>query len=315
MHPEVEPYDAGTLDVGDGHLVHWEVCGNPAGKPAVVLHGGPGSGCTPTHRRWFDPARYRIVLFDQRNAGRSTPHAADPTTDLSANTTHHLVADIERLRRHLGIDRWLVWGNSWGSTLALAYAQRHPEQVSEIVLVAVATTSRSSVEWLYHGVGRFFPAAWERFRDGVPAGERDGDLVATYHRLLQDPDVDVRAGAALRWCEWEDAVTRLAPDDPPHPRYDDPAFRMAFARIVTHYFAHAAWLDDDELVRHADRLHGIPGVLVHGFLDLSSPLRDAWRLARAWPDAELVVCGRAGHAGPEMTEAALRATDRFADRP
>ena len=168
VFPPVEPYASGILDVGDGHAVYWETCGNPAGKPAVVLHGGPGSGCTPGHRRWFDPATYRIVLFDQRSCGRSTPHAADPTTDLTANTTAHLVADIERLREHLGVERWLVWGNSWGSTLALAYAEAFPERVSEAVLVAVTTGRWSEIDWLYHGVGRFFPAEWERFRAGVP---------------------------------------------------------------------------------------------------------------------------------------------------
>lgn len=314
MHPEVEPYDRGMLDVDDGNLVYWEVCGNPDGKPAVVLHGGPGSGCTPMHRRWFDPSAYRVVLFDQRNAGRSTPHASEPTTDLATNTTHHLIADIEQLRVHLDIERWLVWGNSWGATLALAYAETHPEHVSEIVAVAVTNTTRESIDWLYHGAGQFFPEAWERFRAGVPEADRGGDLVAAYHRLMQDPDLAVRERAARCWCDWEDAVVALSPDDAPNPRYDDARFRMAFTRIVTHYFHHAAWLEDDALLRHADRLHGIPGVLVHGFLDIGGPVRVAWELARAWPDAELVVCGRAGHSGAEMTAAAIAALDRFATR-
>jgi proline iminopeptidase len=177
-YPEIEPYEHGMLDVGDGQRVYWEICGNPDGKPAVFLHGGPGSGCTPGHRRGFDPDAYRIVLFDQRGAGRSTPHAGDPATDLAANTTHHLIADIELLREHLGIQRWLVSGGSWGATLALAYAQRHPQRVSEIVLASVTMTRPAEIHWLYHGVGRFFPEEWARFRAGVPEPDRDGDLVA-----------------------------------------------------------------------------------------------------------------------------------------
>jgi len=314
VFPEIEPYDAGMLDVGDGNLVHWEACGNAAGKPAVVLHGGPGSGCTPMHRQWFDPAKYRIVLFDQRNAGRSTPHASDPTTELTANTTENLVRDIEQLRVHLGIEQWLVWGNSWGSTLALVYAEAFPDRVSEVVLVAVTNTSRRSIDWLYHGVGQFFPDAWERFRQGVPEDRRNSDLVAAYYDLMQDPDLAVREEAASRWCEWEDAVVKLSPDGPPNPRYDDARFRMAFTRIVTHYFHHAAWLDDGALLRDADRLAGIPATLIHGFLDFGGPVYDAWELARAWPDAELIVCGSAGHLGAEMTEAGLAALERFADR-
>ena len=187
------------LDVGDGQHLYWEACGNPRGKPAVVLHGGPGSGCTPGFRRFFDPARYRVVLFDQRGAGRSTPHASESTTDLSTNTTDHLVADIERLRVHLGIDRWLVWGVSWGCTLGLAYGERHPDRVSELVLRSVTLTRPVDTRWLYHGVSAFFPEQWERFRDGVPANERQGDLVAAYHQRLADPEPAVReqAGAGL----------------------------------------------------------------------------------------------------------------------
>jgi proline iminopeptidase len=258
VFPDIAPYDTGMLDVGDGNLVYWEACGNAEGKPALVLHGGPGSGSTPVHRRWFDPAKYRIVLFDQRNAGRSRPHASDPETELTANTTQHLVADIERLRVHLGIERWLVWGNSWGSTLALVYAETFPERVSEVVLLAVTNMSRRSIDWLYHGVGQFFPEAWERFRDGVPEDLRDGDLVAAYYQLMQDPSLAVREQAARRWCEWEDTVVKLSPDDPPNPRYDDRRFRMAFTRIVTHYFHHGGWLEDGVLLRDADRLAGIP---------------------------------------------------------
>jgi proline iminopeptidase len=316
LYPKIEPYASGMLDVGDGQLVHWEECGNPAGKAAVVLHGGPGSGCTPGHRRLFDPERYRIVLFDQRGCGRSRPHASDPDTDLATNTTARLVDDIERLRLALGIDRWLVYGNSWGSTLALAYAQRHPRQVSEIVLLAGTTTSRADVDWLYHGAGRFFPEAWERFRAGVPADQRDGDLVEAYARRLDDPDPAVRERAARDWCAWEDAVVGAGPATPPNPRYDDPAFRMAFARIVTHYFRHHAWLEDGALLRGAAGLADIPGVLIHGRFDIGSPPVTAWRLAHAWPGSELVLLD-AGHlnTGPGMSEAVVAATDRFGRRP
>jgi proline iminopeptidase len=311
-YPEIEPFDQGMLDVGDGHLVYWEVSGSPTGKPALVLHGGPGSGCTPGFRRYFDPSAYRIVAFDQRGCGRSLPHASDPSADLSTNTTHHLVADIERLREHLRIERWLVWGGSWGSTLGLTYAERHPDRVTEIVLASVTMTRPADVHWLYHGVGRFLPEAWARFRDGVSGEDRDGDLVAAYHRLLQDPDPAVRERAARDWCDWEDAVVSLEPDHEPNPRYDDPRFRMAFARIVTHYFHHHAWLEDGVLLREAQRLAGIPGVLIHGRLDLGSPAMTAWELARAWPDAELHLVDTGHTGGGAMTEQLIAATDRFA---
>ena len=312
-YPRIEPFDTGLLDVGDGNHVYWEVCGNPDGKPALVLHGGPGSGCTPQHRRLFDPERYRIVLFDQRGSGRSTPHAADFDTDLRVNTTQHLVADIERVREHLGVDRWLCYGNSWGSTLALVYAEQYPHRVGEIVLLGVTTTRHAEIDWLYHGAGRFYPEAWRRFRDGVPAVDRDGDLVAAYYRRLQDADPAVREQAARDWCDWEDAVVAVQADWTPNPRYDDPRFRMGFARIVTHYFHHKAWLADNAVLENADRLRGIPGVLIHGRLDISAPLSTACELADAWDGAELVVL-RGGHLSTDagMIDAVVAATDRFA---
>jgi proline iminopeptidase len=311
-YPEIEPYEHGMLEVGDGHRIYWEVCGSPGGKPAVALHGGPGSGCTPGHRRYFDPAAYRIVLFDQRSTGRSVPHAADPTVSLASNTTHHLIGDIELLREHLGIERWLVWGASWGATLALAYAERHPDRVTEIVLASVTLTRPADIHWLYHGVGRFFPLEWARFRAGVPAADRDGDLVGAYYRLLNDPDPAVCEQAARDWCEWEDAVVSLEPGYDPNPRYDDARFRMAFARIVTHYFHHQAWLEDGILLRDAHRLVGIPGVLIHGRLDLGGPAITAWELAEAWPGAELQLVGTGHTGGGEMTDRLIAATDRFA---
>jgi proline iminopeptidase len=313
--PAIEPFKQGMLDVGHGQLIFWQTSGNPDGKPAVVVHGGPGTGSSPRHRRLFDPEAYLIIQFDQRGSGRSTPHAGDPTTDLSANTTHHLVADMERLREHLGVERWLLWGGSWGVTLALTYAQRYPRRVSELVLASVTMTRPADVHWLYHEVGRYFPEQWERFRAGVPAADRDGDLVAAYDRLLnQSTDLTVRERAARDWCTWEDELMSNEPGWRPDPRFDDPAFRMAFARLVTHYFHHDAWLADGQLLRDAGRLAGIPGVLVHGRFDLGSPADTAWQLARAWPDAELHLVGTGHAGGEEATTRQLEATNRFARR-
>jgi proline iminopeptidase len=315
-YPLVEPYAQGFLDVGDGNRIHWETSGNPEGKPAVWVHGGPGSGARPSARRRFDPEAYRIVLFDQRGCGESRPHAADPAVGLEHNTTHHLVADMERLREHLGIERWLLHGGSWGSTLILAYAERHPERVSEIVISGVTMTRPEEIDWLYHGVGRLLPGPWEAFRDGVPEAERGGDLVGAYHRLVNSPDEAVRVKAARDWCAWEDAV--IAHEALGHPgaygsRVGDA--RMAFVRICAHYFAHRAWLDDGRLLRDAHRLAGIPGVLIHGRLDLSGPLKTAWELARAWPDAELKVIDDSGHTGSEaMADAVVEALARFGMR-
>ncbi len=313
-YPRIEPYETGMLDVGDDQTIYWEVSGNPEGTPAVALHGGPGSGSSPGRRRWFDPTRYRIVQFDQRGCGRSLPHAGDWSTDLSANTTHHLIADIEALREHLGIERWLIWGASWGVTLALAYAERHPDRVTAMILLSITRTRRSDVHWLAHEVGRYFPAEWARFRAGVPEAERDGDLVAAYDRLLNgDAEPSTRLQAARDWVAWEDAILSLEEGYVvPNPRWADERFMIAFARLVTHYFSHAAWLDEDETFRNIDRLASIPAVLVHGRLDLSGPADVAWELAHAWPDAELhFVAG--GHTGDaEMDRIQLEATDRFA---
>jgi proline iminopeptidase len=315
LYPEIEPYDHGMLDVGDGNLVYWEVCGNPEGKPALVVHGGPGSGCAPVLRRFFDPAAYRVVLFDQRGCGRSTPHAGDPATDLSVNTTEHLLGDIERLRGLLGIDRWLVFGGSWGSVLGLLHAQRHPERVSELVLVGVATGRRAETELLTRGLGQYFPRAWERFRAGVPAAERDGDLAAAYARRLNDPDPAVRERAARDWCAWEEAI-----DVPVRERagsqYEEPRFRQAFARLVTHYWSHGSWLEEGAVLRGAGALAGIPGVMVQGALDPGNLLGTPWQLAHAWPDGELVLVDEAGHGAGQagMPEMLVAATNRFAAR-
>jgi proline iminopeptidase len=313
LYPPIEPYDHGMLDVGDGNRIHWEVCGNPDGKPALVVHGGPGSGSSAHSRRTFDPERYRVILFDQRGCGRSTPHASDPATDMRHNTTHHLLADMERLREHLGVRRWLLYGYSWGSTLLLAYAERHPDRVSEIVISAVTTTRRSEIDWLYRGVGRFFPAEWERFRAAVPEAAGDDDLLAAYARRMEHPEPAVRAKAAEDWCAWEDAVVSVEAPGAAKPYGGRPEVaRLALVRIAAHYFSHGAWLEEGVLLREAGRLTGIPGVLVHGRFDIGGPLETAWHLAKAWPTAELTVADDAGHLGSATTREVVRAAlDRF----
>jgi proline iminopeptidase len=313
LYPPIEPYEHGMLEVGDGNHVYWETCGNPAGKPALVLHGGPGSGAGPFWRRLFDPAAYRIVLFDQRGCGRSTPDAADARTSLACNTTRHLIADIELLRQRLGIERWLILGGSWGVTLALAYAEQQPSRVSESVLFSVTNTTAREVEWITRHMGRIFPEEWARFRDTVPEPERDGSLVEAYARMLADPDPAVRERAAREWCRWEDVHVSAHPGSKPDARFEDPRFRLRFARLVTHYWRHAGFLEDGVLLRDAEKLAGIPGVLVHGRMDVSSPADVPWRLAQAWPDAELVLIGDEGHGlgGDGTSEAVLAATDRF----
>jgi proline iminopeptidase len=304
------------LEVGVGNRVYWETCGNPRGKPALVLHGGPGSGSTPWHRRLFDPAAYRIVVFDQRNCGRSTPHASDPETDLTSNTTWSLVADIERLRQHLSIDRWLVWGGSWGSVLALTYAETHPDRVTELVLWGVSTGRRKELDWLFRGgVAIFFPEQWERLWAAAPPPERGDDMVAIYHRLLNDRDPSVRERAAFEWCLWESATPAWPPKPGLSARFAEPAYRMAFARLVTHYIDHNQWLPDEGIVPGAGALAGIPGVIVNGRFDFQGPIGNAWELKRIWPRAKLVIVDNAGHApdASSITEELIRATNRFRD--
>lgn len=315
LHPAIEPYATGMLDVGDGQSLYWETCGDPAGQPALVLHGGPGSGCTPAVRRYFDPAAFRIVLFDQRGCGRSLPHASDPAVTLETNTTAHLIAAIERLRRHLGIERWLVFGSSWGSVLGLTYAQQHPDRVSALVLSHASLSRHADFHWLYHGVGRYFPVAWERFRAGA-GGAPDANLIEAYRQLLASPDAAIRDQAASDWCHWEVAVISIDPNHKPPDRYLDPRFRKAFARIVTHYFSHHCWLEDGQLLRDVGRLAAIPGAIIQGRLDLGSPLEGPWRLARAWPGCQLTVVDEAGHetTTPGMAESIVAAIDRFAER-
>lgn len=313
LYPEIAPYDTGMLDVGDGNAVYWETCGNPSGKAAVVLHGGPGSGCAALFRRFFDPDAYRVVLFDQRNCGRSTPHASDPATDLARNTTQHLVADIESLRKHLGIDRWLVLGGSWGSTLALAYAEAHTAHVSEIVLFGVTTGRHSEFDWTFReGLSLFFPRQWDERRAAVGAGAGD-DVVEIYHRLLGDPDSAVRERAARDWCLWESATPAWPPQTGLAPRFRDPRYAVGFARIVTHYVRRNAWLEDGVLLRDAVALAGTPGVLINGRFDFQAPIANAWTLREAWPGAELVIVDDSGHGtSAGINGEIVRATGRFA---
>lgn len=310
LYPEIEPYATGMLDVGDGHSVYYERCGTPGATPAVFLHGGPGGGISPSHRRLFDPARYDVLLFDQRGCGRSTPHAS-----LDANTTWHLVADIERLRALIGVERWLVFGGSWGSTLSLAYAQTHPDHVSALILRGIYTATLAEIAWYYQfGVSEMFPDKWEGFVAPIPPAER-GDMLRAYHRLLTGEDRDRQLQAAKAWTIWEGETITLLPDPAMTAAFSDGHFALAFARIENHYFVHDAWLEDGQLLRDAGRLAGIPGVIVHGRYDMPCPARYAYELHKAWPDADFHLIEGAGHAysEPDILDRLIRATDRFAE--
>ena len=309
LYPPIEPYRTGVLDTGDGHQIYWELCGNPAGTPAVFLHGGPGAGCSPDHRRLFDPRRYNVLLFDQRGCGRSRPHAS-----LEHNTTWHLVADIERLREMLGVPRWLVFGGSWGSTLALAYAQTHTERVSALILRGIFTLRRSELHWYYQdGASWLFPDLWEDFLAPIPPEERD-DLMAAYRRRLVGPDLAVQRQCARAWSLWEGRTIRLLPDTDAESHHGEDDFALAFARIENHYFVHGGWLEEGQLLRDAPRLRHIPGVIVQGRYDACTPVRSAWDLHRAWPEADWRLVPDAGHAWlePGILRELRAATDRFA---
>lgn len=309
LYPEIEPYDSGMLAVSPLHTLYYEQCGNPRGKPVVFLHGGPGAGCNPKTRRFFDPAHYRIVQFDQRGCGRSTPHA-----ELTDNTTWHLVADIERLREHLHIEHWQVFGGSWGSTLALAYAQAHPQRVTELVLRGIFLLRRWELEWFYQkGCDAIYPDAWEPYIEHIPTGER-GDLIGAYYRRLTGTDAAVRLAAAKAWSTWEGGTSYLLqnPDYIASTGADE--FALQFARIECHYFVHGGFFEcDDQLLRDAHKLKNIPAVIVQGRYDVVCPLRSAWDLHRAWPEAELRIVADAGHSAlePGNTHELVEATDRF----
>jgi proline iminopeptidase len=297
------------LDVGDGHELYWERCGTPGAKPVVFLHGGPGAGCSPDHRRQFDPARYDILLFDQRGCGRSTPHAS-----LEANTTWHLVADIERLREMTGIERWMVYGGSWGSTLSLAYAQTHPERATELVLRGIFTFRRSELDWLYvYGASEVYPDKWQGFLAPIPEAERD-DIVGAYQRRLTGDDPAVQLEAAKAWSKWEAETVTLLPDPHVLEEFTSDDFAIAIARIENHYMVHRGWLEEGQLLANASRLAGIPGVIVQGRYDMCTPPVTAWDLKQAWPEVELIIVPDGGHlfSEPGVTDGLIRATDRFA---
>ena len=312
-YPASDPFERGVLEVGGGHQVYWERVGNPDGKPAVVLHGGPGSGAQPWWRTYFDPARYCVTLFDQRGCGRSRPLASEEGVDLSTITTRHLVEDIEALRKLHGIERWLVFGGSWGSTLGLAYAVEHPARVSELVLWGVVTTTRYEVDWMTWGMGEIYPEAFAQLCALVPDLSRGENLPAAYNRLLIGPDTDLQDRAARAWCDWEERLATLSGSPEPSARYADPSFRLGFARLVTHFLGNHAFLPPDGISGRLDAVSEVPAVLVRGRLDIASPLGVAWRLSQQLPHATLHVVEHEGHGGADMTDDLLvQATDRFA---
>ncbi|MCC7440611.1 MAG: prolyl aminopeptidase [Bdellovibrionales bacterium] len=311
LYPEIEPRLTGTLPVSELHTLYYEECGNPRGKPVVFLHGGPGGGIEAKHRRFFSPEKYRIILFDQRGCGKSTPFA-----ELRDNTTWDLVSDMESLREHLRIESWQVFGGSWGSTLALAYAVTHPERVSELVLRGIFLLRDWEIQWFYQeGASRMFPEAWREYLKPIPKGER-GDLVAAYHRRLVSLDEEERLEAAKAWSIWEGSTSQLRPDPKFIEHFAADRFALAFARIECHYFVNGGWLREKPLLSQAARLAKIPGVIVQGRYDVVCPPQSAWELHQAWPDSELRVVGDAGHSAFEagITHELVSATDRYADR-
>lgn len=311
LYPEIEPFDSGYLDVGDGHRIYWERVGTRGGKPAVFLHGGPGGGISPSHRRLFDPALYDVILFDQRGCGKSLPHAS-----LDANTTWHLVADIERLREMAGFDKWLVFGGSWGSTLALAYAQAHTQRVSELVVRGIYTLTRAELDWYYQfGVSEMFPDKWERFLAPIPDAER-GDMMGAYRKRLVGDDRDEQMRSAKAWSQWEGETITLLPEPSTSDGFSEDDFALAFARIENHYFVHAGWLEEGQLIRDAERLADVPGTIVHGRYDMPCPARYAWALHKSWPKAEFHLIEGAGHAysEPGILDRLIRATDQYAGK-
>lgn len=299
---DIAPLRDGRIETGDGNSVYWETWGNPAGVPIVFVHGGPGSGCTPGHRNFFDPTQHHVIFFDQRGCGRSRPLAADDDSSLHSNTTQNLISDIENIRMHLEIDTWTVLGVSWGTTLGLAYAQAHPDRVSGVILVAVGLTTRREVRWITEGVGRLFAPQWERFSSFVPDDLADLPLIDAYAALLADPDPDVRLQAAREWCLWEDAHVSMAPGATPSLQHEDAGFQLNFARLVTHYWSNGAFLGETELMDNAHVLDDTPGFLIHGKYDVSSPIETPWRLSREWKSAELMVVEDSGHGGGSMLE-------------
>jgi len=312
LYPPIEPHRHGRLKVDGGHEIYYEVCGNPDGEPALIVHGGPGGGCNPTMRRYHDPGRYRIILFDQRGCGRSTPHAS-----LDDNTTWHLVADMERLRQHLGVDRWQLLGGSWGSTLALTYAVTHPQRVTALVLRGIFLLRQREIRWFYQeGCSWLFPDAFEAYERPIPVAER-GDMLAAYYRRLMSLDRNVQLEAARAWSVWEGTTLSLLHDPDRVRLFSADAYALAFARIECHYFVNCGFFDrDDYLLANAHRLQAIPGTIVHGRYDVVTPLRSAWDLKKAWPSCELRIVPDAGHAmtEPGIISEIVAATQRHAFR-
>jgi proline iminopeptidase len=310
LFPVIEPYESGVLAVGEPHRIYWEQCGDPAGLPVLFLHGGPGSGATPSHRRFFDPARYRIILFDQRGAGRSTPVGS-----LIDNTTPDLIADIERLRRHLGVERWVVFGGSWGSTLALAYAEAHPDRVRGLILRGIFLCRPREVAWFLEGMGTIFPEAWRRFAEHLPPEER-GDLLGNYYRRLTDPDPATHLPAARAWSSYEGACSTLLPSPQTVAAFGDDRMALGLARIEAHYMKHAIFLPENDILNNIGKLRQIPAMIVQGRYDIVCPIVTADELARAWPEAEYVIVPDAGHSAmePGVRARLLAATERMARR-
>jgi len=312
LYPEITPYKTGMLKVSDVHEIYFEESGNPKGKPVVFVHGGPGGGTEGKQRRFFDPQRYRIVLFDQRGCGKSKPHAS-----LVDNTTWHLVDDMEKLRKHLAIEKWTVFGGSWGSTLALAYAETHPQQVSELVLRGIFLLRKKEIDWFYqYGAGDIFPDVWEPYVAAIPPAER-GDLVAAYHKRLTSDDPEVRLRAAKAWSIWEGSTSKLHPDTGFVDRYAADEFALAFARIECHYFVNRGFLETDtQLLDNVGRIRHIPAVIVQGRYDIACPMDSSWALHRAWPEAEYFLIPDAGHSAfePGICRALVAACDKFAGR-
>ena len=312
LYPPIEPHRQGRLKVEGGHEIYYEVCGNPDGEPALIVHGGPGGGCTPTMRRYHDPGRYRIILFDQRGCGRSMPHAS-----LENNTTWHLVSDMERLREHLGVERWQLLGGSWGSTLALTYAVSHPQRVTALVLRGIFLLRQREIKWFYQeGCSWLFPDAFEAYQRTIPVAER-GDMLAAYHRRLMSADRNVQLEAARAWSVWEGTTLSLLHDPDRVRLFSADAYALAFARIECHYFVNRGFFDrDDYLLANAYRLWTIPGTIVHGRYDVVTPLRSAWDLKQVWPQADLRIVPDAGHAmtEPGIVSEIVAATQRHAFR-
>jgi proline iminopeptidase len=311
LYPAIEPYETGMLDVGDGHRLYWELCGNPKGKPVVFLHGGPGGGSSPDHRRQFNPDKYKILVFDQRGCGKSTPYAS-----LEANTTWHLVEDIEKLRTEVSkVDSWQVFGGSWGSTLALAYAETHPQRVTELVLRGIFLFDQYEIDWMYKdgGASQVYPDKFEEFLAPIAEGERE-DLVEAYRKQLTGSDKDVQLSAAKAWSKWEGDIVTLLPSPETIEHFTSPEIAVAVARIENHYMAAHGWLDEGQLLKGAEKLAGIPGVIVQGRHDTCTPPIAAWKLKQAWPEVELNIIADGGHlfSEPGVLDGLIRATDKFA---